>query len=142
LKKEIEIKIGTDIIVATLLEKEAPNTCNAIWNALPFGTEAHYAKIAGRELYFMATPMILVEEIENPVKVHDVPIGAISYFPSRPYIQIFLGELLQTWNLNVNMFAIIRDKDLEKAKKIARKARIKPGDQIIVKRRPRLKSYE
>ncbi|MQA98344.1 MAG: DUF3830 family protein, partial [Streptosporangiales bacterium] len=30
--------------VAELLEKDAPRTCEAVWNALPLGGDAYHAK--------------------------------------------------------------------------------------------------
>ena len=134
--REIEIKIGDTIVVATLLEKEAPKICEAIWNILPFENEAHPAKIAGLEIYFMAVPNILIEEMENPVQVHDVPPGTVSYYPPRPYIQIFLGELLGTWNVTVNAFARITE-NLEGAREAAMRAYVKPGEKVIVRKRVR-----
>lgn len=39
--------------VAELLEKEAPRTCEAVWNALPQGGDAQHAKYARNEVYTM-----------------------------------------------------------------------------------------
>lgn len=131
--RKMEIKIGKTVVVATLLEKEAPKTCDAIWNVLPFESEAHHAKIAGTELYFMAVPRIVIEEMENPVKVHDVSPGTVSYYPARPYIQVFLGELVQIWNVDVNVFARITE-NLDGARMAIRRAWVKPGEQVMVRK--------
>ena len=37
--------------VATLLEAEAPLTCEAVWNALPLEGDAFHGRWAGREVY-------------------------------------------------------------------------------------------
>lgn len=128
------MEIGKTTVVATLLEKQAPKTCDAIWNALPFESEAHHAKIAGTELYFMAVPKILIEEMENAVKVHDAPLGAVSYYPMRPYIQVFIGDLVQVWNVDVNLFATITE-NLEGARMAVRRAWIRPGERVIVRKK-------
>lgn len=39
--------------VAELLEKDAPRTCAAVWDALPTGGEAQHAKYARNEVYTM-----------------------------------------------------------------------------------------
>jgi hypothetical protein len=39
--------------VAELLEKDAPRTCAAVWDALPMGGEAQHAKYARNEVYTM-----------------------------------------------------------------------------------------
>lgn len=132
--REIEIQIGDTVVGATLLEKEAPKTCEAIWSILPFENEAHPAKIAGVEIYFMAAPRILLEEMENPVKVHDVPPGTVSYYPTRPYIQMFLGELVGTWNLYVNAFARVTE-NLEGARQAAVRAWTRSGEKVIVRKK-------
>ena len=134
MSREIEITIGDTVAVARLLDKEAPKTCDAIWNILPFENEAHAAKIAGLELYFMATPQILIEEMENPMMVHETPPGTISYFPPRPYIQVFFGDLLPAWNVKVNAFARIME-NFDAVKEAAGRAWEKPGDRIIVRKR-------
>lgn len=134
LARKIEIRIGKTVAVAELLEEEAPKICNTIWNLLPFENEAHPAKMAGTEIYFMAVPRILVEEMENPVKVHDIPPGTISYYPPRPYIQIFLGELVKMWDTEVNAFAGITE-NLDGARLATRRAWIKSGEKVIMSRK-------
>ncbi|WP_028934686.1 DUF3830 family protein [Pseudonocardia spinosispora] len=39
--------------VAELLEKQAPRTCEAVWNALPLGGDIQHAKYARNEVYAM-----------------------------------------------------------------------------------------
>jgi hypothetical protein len=132
--REIEIEIGKTVAVAKLLEEKAPKTCDAIWKELPFENEAHHAKIAGTEIYFMVVPKILVEEMENPVKVHATPPGTVSYFPPRPYVQIFLGDLLKVWDIDVNAFAVITE-NLQGIKMAARRAWRMPGERVILRKK-------
>ena len=39
--------------VAQLLDKDAPRTCDAVWEALPLGGDAYHAKYARNEVYTM-----------------------------------------------------------------------------------------
>ncbi|MQA93928.1 MAG: DUF3830 family protein [Streptosporangiales bacterium] len=64
--------------VAELLEKDAPRTCEAVWNALPLGGDAYHAKYARNEVYAMVPRF--GEEVgqENPT-VTPIP-GDVVYF--------------------------------------------------------------
>ena len=53
---ELALKLKGVRAVATLLEEEAPRTCNAVWDALPIEGETYHAKWAGRELYTLTPP--------------------------------------------------------------------------------------
>lgn len=65
--------------LAELLDKEAPHTCEAVWNALPQGGDAQHAKYARNEVYTMV-PRFAPTEIglENPT-VTPIP-GDVVYF--------------------------------------------------------------
>lgn len=65
--------------VAELLDKDAPRTCQAVWDALPQGGEAYHAKYARNEVYAMV-PRFSAEEVgqENPT-VTPIP-GDVVYF--------------------------------------------------------------
>jgi hypothetical protein len=65
--------------IAELLEKDAPRTCDAVWQALPQGGDAYHAKYARNEVYTMVErfsddPIGL----ENPT-VTPIP-GDVVYF--------------------------------------------------------------
>jgi hypothetical protein len=51
--------------VAELLEKEAPRTCAAVWEALPLGGDAQHAKYARNEVYTMVPRFAQIGR-ENP----------------------------------------------------------------------------
>ncbi|HVL85866.1 MAG TPA: DUF3830 family protein [Pseudonocardia sp.] len=51
--------------VAELLEKDAPRTCAAVWDALPQGSDAQHAKYARNEVYTMV-PRFAEIGRENP----------------------------------------------------------------------------
>lgn len=65
--------------VAELLEKDAPRTCAAVWQALPQGGDAYHAKYARNEVYTMV-PDFTAEEVgqENPT-VTPIP-GDVVFF--------------------------------------------------------------
>ncbi|MDT0301861.1 DUF3830 family protein [Streptomonospora wellingtoniae] len=65
--------------VAELLEKDAPRTCDAVWEALPQGSDIYHAKYARNEVYAMV-PRFAPEEPgqENPT-VTPIP-GDVVYF--------------------------------------------------------------
>lgn len=65
--------------VAELLDKDAPRTCDAVWDALPLGGEAYHAKYARNEVYTMV-PRFAPDEpgLENPT-VTPIP-GDLVYF--------------------------------------------------------------
>ncbi|WP_046468772.1 DUF3830 family protein [Allosalinactinospora lopnorensis] len=65
--------------VAELLDKDAPRTCDVVWNALPQGGDIYHAKYARNEVYAMV-PRFAAEEPgrENPT-VTPIP-GDVVYF--------------------------------------------------------------
>ena len=65
--------------VAELLDKDAPRTCEAVWQALPLGGEAYHAKYARNEVYTMVERFAAEEVgLENPT-VTPIP-GDVCYF--------------------------------------------------------------
>ncbi|HLV71379.1 uncharacterized protein DUF3830 [Actinomadura hallensis] len=65
--------------VAELLEKDAPRTCEAVWNALPLGGDAYHAKYARNEVYTMVENFCEEEiGLENPT-VTPIP-GDVVFF--------------------------------------------------------------
>lgn len=65
--------------VAELLDKDAPRTCEAVWQGLPHAGPVHHAKYARNEIYTMV-PRFAAEEPgqENPT-VTPIP-GDLVYF--------------------------------------------------------------
>ena len=77
------IKIGLErrgvSCVAELLDKDAPRTCEAVWQALPLGGDAYHAKYARNEVYTMVQRFADREiGLENPT-VTPIP-GDVCYF--------------------------------------------------------------
>jgi hypothetical protein len=53
--------------VAELLDKDAPRTCEAVWQSLPLGGDAYHAKYARNEVYTMVERFTDAElGLENP----------------------------------------------------------------------------
>jgi Protein of unknown function (DUF3830) len=79
---ELSLKLKDVHAIATLLEDEAPRTCNAVWGALPIEGETYHAKWAGRELYTLVAPFPIGPGAENAT-VTPIP-GDVLYFDVSP----------------------------------------------------------
>ena len=79
--KYVSITLGRRGVtcVAELLEKDAPRTCEAVWNALPLEGPAQHAKYARNEVYAMV-PRFTTTAVgqENPT-VTPIP-GDVVFF--------------------------------------------------------------
>ena len=65
--------------VAQLLDKDAPRTCDAVWNALPQAGPIHHAKYARNEVYTMVERFVDAPiGLENPT-VTPIP-GDVVFF--------------------------------------------------------------
>jgi len=70
--------------VARLLDDLAPQTCAAVWSALPRSGDAYHAKYARNEIYALMPPFAAAEPgLENPT-VTPIP-GDICYFSFQPW---------------------------------------------------------
>jgi hypothetical protein len=72
--------------VAELLEKDAPRTCAAVWDALPLGGDAQHAKYARNEVYTMVPRFAQIGR-ENPT---------ITPIPGDVVLFDFAGGMLDT----------------------------------------------
>lgn len=104
-------------VEAEFLEGQRPNTCDIIWQALPFDAELEIWK---EEVYFEIPVKIPPESPTSKTNAGDV-----SYWPEGPGFCIFFGrsQPLST----VNTFARIQG-GIEKFRKV------KTGDRITVRR--------
>lgn len=77
----IEVSLPKRAVTATakLLDDRAPITCEAIWNALPLGSDVYHAKYARNEIYTLV-PAFAPQEppLENPT-ITPIP-GDLCYF--------------------------------------------------------------
>jgi len=80
--------------VADLLDELAPRTCEALWQALPQGSDAVHAKYASNEVYTLVPPFAAEEPgLENPTMT---PIaGDLLYFFFPPGL-VSLPEAKET----------------------------------------------
>lgn len=77
------VKRGVSCL-AELLDKEAPRTCEAVWNALPQAGDAQHAKYARNEVYTLLEPLAETEPgLENPT-ITPIP-GDVVYFGFEPW---------------------------------------------------------
>ncbi|MET7498405.1 DUF3830 family protein [Streptomyces sp900116325] len=77
----IEVSLPKRGVTATarLLDDRAPITCQAIWDALPLGSDVYHAKYARNEIYTLIPAFAPVEPpLENPT-VTPIP-GDLCYF--------------------------------------------------------------
>ncbi len=80
MKRQIRIKAGSVIATAELYDTK---TADAIWQALPFSSEAH---IWGEEVYF---PIPVKMELQEGREV--VNLGDLGYWPPGTAFCIFFG---------------------------------------------------
>ncbi len=85
--RSFEILSGNQRVVATLLEREAPNVTRAFCEHLPCESFSVHAKFAGDELIVMV-PFFCEPENE----IFAVQPGDIGYYPGRQTICIFYGD--------------------------------------------------
>ncbi|MEB8337763.1 DUF3830 family protein [Streptomyces endophyticus] len=77
----IEVSLPKRGVTATakLLDDRAPITCEAIWNALPLGSDVYHAKYARNEIYTLVQAFAPQEPpLENPT-ITPIP-GDLCYF--------------------------------------------------------------
>ena len=84
---EITLKKRGISCVARLLDKKAPRTCEAVWNALPQEGEVYHAKYASNEIYTLV-PAFAPEE-PGPENCSMVPAaGDVMYFTLDSGLQL------------------------------------------------------
>jgi len=85
--RSFEIVSGNQRVVASLLDREAPNVARAFTDHLPCESFSVHAKFAGEELIVMVP---FFSEPEN--EIFAVQPGDIGYYPGRQTICIFYGD--------------------------------------------------
>ncbi len=115
--RRIRISCRDFSVEAELLERERPQTCDAIWKALPLEAELEIWK---EEVYFDIPVRI---PPENPTS--STQTGDVAYWPEGPGFCIFFGRSQPL--SPVNTFAKIKQ-GIENFRKV------KTGDKIKVER--------
>ena len=126
--KTIEIEVEGEVITAVLLEQKAPQTCKAIWDALPFDGTLNHAKMAGNELLYKIP--VLIDDAENITFEHKA--GNISYWPLRQCL-VLLYEDLNSYEGTLVVAKVIDN--LLGLQSVGRKCWIKQGVRMKVTRR-------
>ena len=116
-KRKIVIVCKYFEVEAEFLEDQRPNTCDAIWRALPFEAELEIWK----EEVYSEIPVKIPPEDPTP----KTKAGDVSYWPEGPGFCIFFGKSQPL--SPVSTFARIQS-GVEKFRKV------KTGDRIVVRR--------
>jgi hypothetical protein len=125
------------VFVARLLEEEAPRTCRAIRDRLPFAYRFHHSIVSGQAL--VTLPPDLNVEPENQ-QVAGIPPGTLSFLvrdearlvPAEIYIAygIFISRgLTLDMKQPVNVFARI-EADLEALAHVGRRVLLEGAEQV------------
>jgi hypothetical protein len=88
--KFIEVQVGDEVFRARLDEEGAPETCAALWSALPFGGHAVHAQVSG-EMFRMFDHAPLPDLEVESASSFQYP-GAIGYCPQVYEIAICYGQ--------------------------------------------------
>ena len=88
----IEIRLAKREVacVARLLDEDAPQTCDIVWDALPLAGAVFHAKYASNEIYTLVPPIRgAAPGLENPTVVPAAGDVVYFYFP--------MGEIGYRW---------------------------------------------
>lgn len=99
MSRKISISTEDFEVEATLLESERPQTCDEIWESLPFKGNAKFYK---EEIYF-AIPV----EIEPEDATSSTSRGDVCYWPKGSAFCIFFGSSQPA--TSVNTFAKVHE---------------------------------
>lgn len=133
---KLEFEKGGEF-VATLLEDQAPKTCQSIKDRLPFEYRFHHSIISGQAI--VTLPPDLTVERENQ-RVMGIPPGAISFLvkdevllvPDEIYISygIFISRgVTLDMNQPVNVFAQI-ETNLDELKDVCRRVLMSGAETV------------
>lgn len=140
LSRKIEIKFEKGgIFTANLLENEAPNTCETIWNKLPLTLEFYNSIVSGQAI--VTLPKDLTVEPENQMTL-GLPPGTLAFLvrdvpklvPDEIYIVygLFVSRGLTVNNYQpVNIFAQITE-NIEELKLIGKRILMKGAEKVTI----------
>ena len=98
-------------VAVTMMEKEAPKLCDAIWNAFPFESVTTHLYVSGQALS-IPTQIYIPEVVENTVTLDEkFKPGYISYSGLSLFFVVGYGKLTEPMNQSV--FAKVNDEDLK-----------------------------
>lgn len=131
--RHMEIELEGFKVVATLLDDEAPKTCDAFWNILPFEGEAMHCTCSGQCIFSHGGSLPKVEpENQSPF----VSQGDVLISPDLELI-IVHGRMcyIRAYTTNdypVNHFAIIQD--IGKFEEVAENLKRVGAKKILIRR--------
>jgi hypothetical protein len=138
---EIEFEKG-GLFTAELLDAEAPNTCETIWNHLPVDLVFYHSIVSGQAILTNPKGILGTIQPENQ-RVSGTPPGTLAFlikdyiFPNEQiYIAygIFVSRgLLHQNNQPVNIFAQVTD-NLEALKEVGQRV-LHKGDERVTFRK-------
>ncbi len=113
--------------IADFYEDRAPETCNAVWAALPLCGELSHANFSGEEVSFPVKGLIWRRENQ----LYETQPGDFGYFVEGPAICLYYGDLRVISPGSV--FARITE-NLEGIQKVARSVWKERGIMIRLER--------
>lgn len=122
---KLSLSFHDKVFYANLLEKEAPHMIAELKKICPFESSLAYAKICDQEIFFQAP--ISKYEMENPVYSMK---GHIAYYAPKQTICVWFGENPSLGDCD--LFALLRDEDIELFKKEAQKVWDIQGERIYI----------
>lgn len=139
---KIQFKNG-EIINAELLTSLAPETCNAIWDLLPFKTTVRHSRWSGREFNTQISKIENLPERENQTIYTSV--GEICYWrewldhshsPNQALAFYYGAELARSHRGDepVNVFARVDYNKLDELKKIGERIWLEGEELIIIEK--------
>jgi hypothetical protein len=123
----MRLNIEGEVVVCRFLHETAPQTCSAISNILPYESELHYAKIAGKEVFF-GIPLIL--SLEHASEVRGLSAGSVAYWPDRRVFCIYYGPP-QEEAARVTVFAKVTQ-NMEGLCRVGEAVRVRQGHCVRV----------
>ena len=145
---EIKLEKGGNF-VADMLEKEAPKTCQKVWDALPIVCDAQHAQYSGKIIFWFA-PQVKFDEIENPklmglypgdLAFNCHPLHRLHLTPSLgiplEMLIVYGGCVQGDWcgTSPVNHFARIVEGNLDELEKIGLRIRREGFEKITLTRK-------
>jgi hypothetical protein len=86
----LSLTVGTTRALITLDSQAAAVTCAALAGILPVSTTAHYAKVAGQEIY---AHLPLIVEPEGTRAVESLDRGTVAFWPERQLFCVYYGRI-------------------------------------------------
>lgn len=121
-------------VIASLMEDKAPETCKAVWVALPIERPVLHAMYAGEEIFFQQYPTTAIIEPENDTS--NVKPGDLGFHIGFKAITVFYGKSEPRSDLHtterVNIFGKVHQ--IEKMIDIGKRIRVHGTEKMRMSR--------